>query len=116
MQAVHCQPIQQLHLLHQAVYKEFHQISFQQNQQDQAQQQHTHHLASLVQQHFPPISYGFAYGSGVFVQPDLYQPNAPAGSGPMLDFIFAVEDPVAWHTQVCSRQAGAFGQQSWGKH
>lgn len=72
-----------------------------QQQPNQQQHQHQEQLASLVRQHFPPgISFGFAYGSGVFVQPDLYQPNAPAGSGPMLDFIFAVSDPIAWHQQV----------------
>lgn len=87
-----------LDLLHHAVYgRQFHQQPAGQQEQ---QAQHTHHLAALVQQHFPPISYGFAYGSGVFVQPELYHPNTPAGSGPMLDFIFAVQDPLAWHTQV----------------
>lgn len=60
---------------------------------------YTHHLATLLQ-HFPPISYGFAYGSGVFQQPELYQATSAKGSGPMLDFIFIVDDPVTWHTQV----------------
>jgi len=68
--------------------------------QQQQEQRHTQWLTSLVQQHFPPISFGFAYGSGVFVQPDLYHKDTPAGSGPMLDFIFVVEDPLDWHTQV----------------
>jgi hypothetical protein len=97
MQQVHCKPLLQLELMHQLVYRHLHQRAAGQQQQ---QQQHTQQLASLVQQHFPTIDFGFAYGSGVFVQPDLYQPDAPAGSGPMLDFIFAVENPVAWHGQV----------------
>jgi hypothetical protein len=59
-------------------------------------------LAELVNRNFPAIDYGFAYGSGVFVQPDLYQAHHKPGaaSGPMLDFIFVVQDPHAWHTQV----------------
>jgi len=52
----------------------------------------------LIERNFPPIDYGFAYGSGVFVQPDLYEANA--SSGPMLDYIFVVQDPLAWHAQV----------------
>lgn len=64
---------------------------------------------------FPPVAHAFGYGSGVFKQPGLYDHPAQqevAGSGgtggggggdgdrPMLDFIFAVDDPVAWHTEV----------------
>jgi hypothetical protein len=63
----------------------------------------------LIQDNFPPVSYGFAYGSGVFVQPDLYAPNAPKGSGPMLDFILAVDSPQEWHAQVQCTQCGAGG-------
>jgi hypothetical protein len=59
-------------------------------------------LAELVHRNFPAIDYGFAYGSGVFVQPDLYQAHHRPGaaSGPMLDFIFVVADPQAWHRQA----------------
>jgi hypothetical protein len=59
-------------------------------------------LTKLVQRNFPAIDYGFAYGSGVFVQPDLYEAHHKPGaaSGPMLDFIFVVEDAQAWHTEV----------------
>lgn len=61
-------------------------------------------LEDLVQRNFPAIDYGFAYGSGVFVQPDLYEAHHRPGaaSGPMLDFIFVVADPQAWHTEVSS--------------
>ena len=73
---------------------------------------------------------GFGYGSGVFKQPGLYDaaPDAAGGTSgssggasgsggsvsgtlrstaptaaadkPMLDFIFVVDDPVAWHAEV----------------
>lgn len=60
---------------------------------------------------FPPVEYGFAYGSGAFEQPDLYPKQeavkataattAPTKTGgpptPLLDLIFAVDDPRAWH-------------------
>ena len=68
---------------------------------------------------FPPVQHAFAYGSGVFKQPGLYDAEAGAaaapagapaaaaaaasssgGGKPMLDFIFAVDDPVAWHAEV----------------
>lgn len=62
-------------------------------------------LTKLVQRNFPAIDYGFAYGSGVFVQPDLYKAHHKPGaaSGPMLDFIFVVEDAQAWHTENLQR-------------
>ncbi|KAF6265196.1 mitochondrial translocator assembly and maintenance protein 41-like protein precursor [Scenedesmus sp. NREL 46B-D3] len=64
-------------------------------------------LAELVQRNFPAIEYGFAYGSGVFVQPDLYKAHHRPGaaSGPMLDFIFVVADPQDWHTQNLQHNA-----------
>jgi hypothetical protein len=69
---------------------------------------------------FPPVQHAFGYGSGVFKQPGLYEVQSPSseaaaiaagaagGRGssaaavdrPMLDFIFAVEDPTAWHAEV----------------
>lgn len=69
---------------------------------------------------FPAVQHAFGYGSGVFKQPGLYEGQpaskaaaamAPGAAGgrdggaatadrPMLDFIFAVEDPIAWHAEV----------------
>ncbi|XP_047390843.1 phosphatidate cytidylyltransferase, mitochondrial isoform X3 [Sciurus carolinensis] len=46
--------------------------------------------------HFPEeLSLAFAYGSGVYRQagPNSDQKNA------MLDFVFTVDDPVAWHSE-----------------
>ncbi|PSC75437.1 copper-transporting ATPase chloroplastic [Micractinium conductrix] len=72
---------------------------------------------------FPPVAHAFGYGSGVFKQPGLYDHPAQqevAGSGgtggggggdgdrPMLDFIFAVDDPVAWHTENLRRHAAHY--------
>ena len=47
----------------------------------------------------PVVQHAFAYGSGIFPQKGLYE-SGGRGKGPMLDFIFAVEDPEAWHEQV----------------
>jgi hypothetical protein len=49
---------------------------------------------------FPSVHHAFAYGSGVFKQPGLYSDNAKQHEGPMVDLIFAVDDPVAWHKEV----------------
>ncbi len=48
----------------------------------------------------PHVQHAFAYGSGVIVQPDLYDKSST--NKPMLDFIFAVDNPLDWHAQVCS--------------
>ena len=55
-------------------------------------------LADLVARRFPPMAYGFAYGSGAFEQPGLYA--AGGGARPMLDMIFVAQDAVRWHEQV----------------
>ena len=47
----------------------------------------------------PIVQHAFAYGSGIFPQKGLYE-SGGKGKGPMLDFIFAVEDPSSWHEQV----------------
>eukprot|EP00210_Caulerpa_lentillifera_P001992 g1910.t1 len=44
----------------------------------------------------PSIELAFAYGSGAFHQPKLYQSGDTL---PLLDFIVAVHDPLDWHTQ-----------------
>ena len=54
----------------------------------------------------PHVQHAFAYGSGVIVQPDLYDRHST--NKPMLDFIFAVDNPYEWHAQVgitCSSDA-----------
>lgn len=49
-----------------------------------------------VERLLPPVAHAFAYGSGVFHQPDLYQGTAR----PMIDYILAVDDCHAWHSEV----------------
>lgn len=53
-----------------------------------------------ILEHFPTIDHAFAYGSGVFGQPGLYDRVRKAGKQPMIDFVFAVRDPVRWHQEV----------------
>lgn len=93
-------------------------------QPDPTADAHQHPLVSLVEQHFPPIAYGFAYGSGVFHQPDLYTPehtpaavawpaptsnsSSSSSSGPMIDFIFVVDDPEGWHEANIERNASHY--------
>eukprot|EP00889_Picochlorum_renovo_P001000 jgi/Picre1/28030/NNA_000991.t1 len=53
-----------------------------------------------ILKHFPTIDHAFAYGSGVFGQPGLYdRVKKKAGKQPMIDFVFAVRDPVRWHQE-----------------
>jgi hypothetical protein len=54
-----------------------------------------------VLEDFPHVQHAFAYGSGVIVQPDLYDKSST--NKPMLDFIFAVDNPHEWHAQVRSK-------------
>ena len=68
------------------------------------------HLARLLDANFPidTIDHAFAYGSAVFTQPGLYPSGAGPGAGPgtdtaMLDLIFTVSDPVAWHRHNLAR-------------
>jgi Phosphatidate cytidylyltransferase, mitochondrial len=58
----------------------------------------------LVLHQLPPVQYAFAYGSGVFHQPGLYNSSLPGTVAPMVDFMFAVEDPETWHAEVESPQ------------
>lgn len=41
---------------------------------------------------FPPVAYAFTYGSGVFRQASYSQSDRP-----MIDCVFAVDDPLEWH-------------------
>ena len=51
----------------------------------------------------PPVNHAFGYGSGVLPQPlrDDEGPSASArdhaAMGSVVDFVFAVDDPRAWH-------------------
>ena len=51
----------------------------------------------------PPVNHAFGYGSGVLPQPlrDDEGPSASArdhaATGSVVDFVFAVDDPRAWH-------------------
>jgi hypothetical protein len=47
--------------------------------------------------HFPPTRYSMAYGSGVFAQ------RGALDAAPMLDFVFAVDCPAAWHADNLRR-------------
>ncbi|KXS21722.1 mitochondrial matrix Mmp37 [Gonapodya prolifera JEL478] len=53
-----------------------------------------HTLKSITKSFDAPITYAIGYGSGVFQQEGYDKATAPQ---PMLDFLFAVDDPVRWH-------------------
>ena len=58
----------------------------------------SHQLKSLLTA-FPTLRYGFGYGSGVITQKGYdYSKQSP-----MLDFIFAVDDPTSWHKENLQR-------------
>lgn len=46
---------------------------------------------------FPPIEFAFAYGSGVIEQDGYDYSKQNKAELPMLDMIFAVDDPAEWH-------------------
>eukprot|EP00605_Chrysophyceae_sp_TOSAG23-4_P002969 GSChrysophyteH1.ASY1.ANO1.3271.1 assembled CDS len=50
-------------------------------------------------QRFPSVRFAFAYGSGAIEQAGYSQKYASVSDGPMLDMIFAVDDPAAWHLE-----------------
>lgn len=65
-----------------------------------------------VVEQFPEIEFGFAYGSGVVKQDGYKYTGEPQAGGisspeesvasaelPMVDMIFAVEDPEIWHSK-----------------
>lgn len=49
---------------------------------------------------FPVTQHAIAYGSGVFKQPGLYGADLTSKENPMIDLVFAVDDPFDWHQQV----------------
>lgn len=51
-------------------------------------------LGKVIKDFNAPISYAFAYGSGVFQQKG-YENNKKK---PLVDYIFAVENPLNWHS------------------
>lgn len=57
-----------------------------------------HELLKGILDSYPPVESAFAYGSGVFKQPDLYMKDA--SEGPMVDLVFVVESELEWHSQV----------------
>ena len=61
-------------------------------------------LATMIDTHFPAMEFAFAYGSGVFKQAGYSsiskeEHGNETRGGPMIDMIFAVEDPLQWHAQ-----------------
>ena len=59
---------------------------------------------SQILESFPVVRFAFAYGSGIFEQPGLYRQRGPR----LLDFVFAVDDPLQWHTQVMADVGALF--------
>mmetsp|Transcript_11264 Transcript_11264/g.24264 ORF Transcript_11264/g.24264 Transcript_11264/m.24264 type:complete len:394 (-) Transcript_11264:610-1791(-) len=84
-------------------------------------------LSSLLK-HFPPVRHAFAYGSGVLHQPGLYNQDVSTSTsasknidakGPMIDFIFAVEDSMQWHKQNIAKNPEHYSwlaRSSYGHH
>lgn len=56
-------------------------------------------LERALRDTFPAVQFSMAYGSGVFVQRDH------DASTSLLDLVFAVDDPVAWHAANLARNA-----------
>ena len=55
-------------------------------------------FARELLQNYPRARSVFAYGSAAFRQPGLY--DAPLQHAPMLDIVFAADNPSAWHHEV----------------
>ena len=62
-------------------------------------------LSSFPQRH---LRMAFAYGSGVF-----QQKGHEDVSKNMLDFVFVVDDPVAWHKENIARNSGHYSMLKW---
>nr|CCA21334.1 MMP37like protein putative [Albugo laibachii Nc14] len=54
-------------------------------------------LRSALEETFPPVKLSFAYGSAVFQQ------HTSNSSGAIMDFVFAVDDPIKWHEENLMR-------------
>ena len=62
----------------------------------EAESSHRRRLLDILQAlDLPPVLYAFAYGSGVFKQRP--QTDAKSEPPPMIDMIFAVQNPTLWH-------------------
>ena len=64
----------------------------------------------LVLGDFPPVSYAFAYGSGVFRQRNYSDKQV---SSAMTDVVLAVEDPAAWHAENLTRNREHYSGLAW---
>ena len=49
---------------------------------------------------FPKSRGIIAYGSAAFQQPGLYEGLSASHDAPMLDMIFAADNPLAWHREA----------------
>ena len=63
-------------------------------------------IARLITDRFPARAFSMAYGSGVFKQ--AIGEAAPSGPKPMIDLVFAVDDPRAWHAENLERNASDY--------
>eukprot|EP01025_Chloroclados_australasicus_P051437 TRINITY_DN5987_c1_g1_i1.p1 TRINITY_DN5987_c1_g1~~TRINITY_DN5987_c1_g1_i1.p1 ORF type:complete len:449 (+),score=33.33 TRINITY_DN5987_c1_g1_i1:83-1429(+) len=72
------------------------------NHVNSSNENHQQYLMKILQR-FPKVQHAFAYGSGVFHQPDLYGKSKNRADRPMIDFVLAVDDPVVWHRQNVQR-------------
>ncbi|KAJ0407581.1 hypothetical protein ATCC90586_006224 [Pythium insidiosum] len=59
-------------------------------------------LRAALDDAFPAVQFAMAYGSGVFKQKNH------DSSTSMIDLVFAVDDPLAWHTENLARNASHY--------
>lgn len=59
-------------------------------------------LERALREAFPRVAFAMAYGSGVFAQK-----NHDASTS-LLDLVFAVDDPAAWHAANLERNASHY--------
>mmetsp|Transcript_13887 Transcript_13887/g.15824 ORF Transcript_13887/g.15824 Transcript_13887/m.15824 type:complete len:309 (-) Transcript_13887:1394-2320(-) len=70
-------------------------------------------MESIVQSQFPILpNFAFAYGSGVFEQIEergfTDTEVEKVETAPMIDFIFAVDDPIRWHSANLERNSSHY--------